>query len=383
MNTQLTDPLSSVLEKLAPRQVAHDKHDREHWLRTRLTGVTATDAKVCHKGSSHAKAALTKEKLEGGSFFGNKATEWGKLREPVLLAEAGATEYGYLVHAPGNDRHFATPDGLRKTWNGFAVVEGKTSSYDISFGSPKFDEYGYLWQILWQMYCTETTEAIYVWEQHDNDWSRWDDRPRDRREEWAAYGPKPLRIVVEEIILTPQLQDELAKMILAANRFLERLDKRVDEARAAITEEAPEVSEEDAAVERVKLAALETQAKLYNDYLRKEKSAGVDKKAALGELLKLASDRWGDEADSHEFIVDPAEPGELLRIGYGPSGTTATTVPDADAAKLADAELWEKHEAARIAFEAVADQWRAHLANHTTTKRKAVAAAVRVTEKKG
>lgn len=380
--TTTTDPLAAVLAALEPRQTAHDKIDRDHWLRTRLTGITATEAKVLHKGSSRDKADVVKKKIEGDSFTGNQYTDWGNVREPILLEAAGATEYGWLVHAPGNERHLATPDGLRKTWDGFAVVECKTSKYEIAFGSPKFDDYGYLWQILWQMYCADTDEAYYVWEQHDDDWSRWKNRPRDRPEVWSEYGPKPIMLQVHHIVMTPELKSELEKMVAAANRALGRLDKRVAELRAERAGDAPEVSEEDAHAERIALAAVETQAKLYRRALNGEKALSEEKALAMAGLLELSVKRWGKETGEHEF--DPGrEDGVLYRIGYSPESESPTTSVDLDAAKAADPALWEKTEAARVAYEALRDQWTSHAANHTVTGSKTVAAKVGVTEKKG
>lgn len=385
-----TGPLAAVLDSLAPRQVAHDKIDRDHWLRTRLTGITATEAKVLHKGSTADKAAIVKKKLEGDSFTGNQYTDWGNTREPELLRAAGATEYGWLVHAPGNTRHLATPDGLRKSWDGFAVVECKTSKFDIALGSPKFDDYGYLWQILWQMYCADTDEAIYVWEQHDDDWSRWKDRPMDRPEEWSAYGPKPIRLEVEHIVMTPELKTELEKMIAASNRALGRLDKKVKELRAERAGEEPSTPEEaeEKAVndeERTRaLRVMETQARLYRRTLDREKALGAEKTESLAELLKLSRAFYGDEDGEHE--LDPQredKAGKVYRIGYSPAATKSTTTVDEEAAKAADPALWENLEKARVAYEAIRDQWQSHAANHTKTSTAPVPAKVAVTEKKG
>lgn len=380
--TGTVDPLAAVLASLAPRQVANDKIDRQAWLRKRLGGITATEAKVLHKGSTREKAEVVRKKIEGDDFRGTKYTDWGSAREAHLLELAAATEYGWLVHAPGNERHLATPDGLRKTWDGFAVVECKTSKHDIALGSPKFDDYGYLWQIVWQMYCADTDEAYYVWERHDDDWSRWDQRPKDRPEEWAAYGPTPVEAKVHHIVMTPELKAEAEKMAKAADRALTRLDKKVAELRAERAGDGPEISEEDANADRVAVAALETQAKLYRRALDREKALGEEKKLALSGLLELSEKRWGDETGEHEF--DPGrEDGVRYRIGYSPKSETATTAPDTDAAKAADPALWEKLEAARVAFEALRDQWSSHAANYTKTGSKSVPAKAGVTEKKG
>ena len=387
--TTTINPLDAVMLELEPRQRANDKIDRDYWLRTRLTGITATEAKVLHTGSTRDKSDVVKKKIEGDDFRGNKYTDWGSYREAYLLERAGATEYGWLVHAPGNERHLATPDGLRRTWSGFAVVECKTSKHDISMASTAFDNYGYLWQIIWQMYCANTDEAYYVWEQHDDDWSRWSSRPMDRPEVWFEYGPQPLQCHVEHIVLTPELKVELDKMIAASDRALVRLDKKVAELRAAqaaagepAEPESPDAAEA-AHGERLALAALETQAKIYREEIAKEKAAKEAKEAALKEAHGLALGMWGEETGEHEF-PKPGEDGKLFRIGYSPAGTkSGGTNVDLDSAKEANPELWNTTEAARVAYEAARDQWESHAASFKVTVPVATPAKTTITEKKG
>lgn len=386
-----TDPLAGVLAELAPRQVAHDKIDHEGWLRARLFGVTATLAKVCLVGTNAEKAAELKKKLEGDPFTGTKNTDFGSAREAYLLDQAGATPYGYLVHAPGNKRHLATPDGLRKTWGGFAVVESKTSKYDIRMGSPKFDAYGYLWQILWQMYCTASDEFYYVWEQHDDDWSRWNDRPRDRPDEWHLYGPGRVDGGVEHGTLAG-LEDMLKKQIAAADRFLVRLDKAVAElraTRAAEIETAAEPTEEEAAdqAERTRedslqLANIETQGRLYRNGLDAEKVAKESAADARAQLLKVMKARYGEEPGEHFFAASREEGAPTLRAGYTPAGTSTKAVPDEDAAKAAAPELWAQVEEERTKLRALEDQWNAHQSNHQKTVTSTGGASVRVTVQK-
>ena len=66
-----------------------------------------------------------------------------------------------------------------------------------------------------------------------------------------------------------------------------------------------------------------------------------------------------------------------------PAGSKPESAADEDAARASNPELWEQLEAARVAFEAVRDQWQAHAASHTKTITKEFRASVRVTEKKG
>lgn len=388
--TATIDPFAAVIEQLQPRQVANDKVDKDAWLRARLTGITATEAKVLHTGSTRDKADVVRKKIEGDDFTGNKFTDWGSYREAFLLERAAAREYGWLVHAPDNKRHLATPDGLRLTWDGFAVVECKTSKFPIPLGSPKFNDYGYLWQILWQMYCASTDEAFYVWEQHDDDWSRWDSRPRHDQSRWHEFGPQPIAGGVEHIVLTPELKAEMEKMVKAADRALGRLDKKVSELRAAQASsdsaddaEPTEQQQADDHVERLALSAIETQAKLYKRALEREKAMGDEKSLALSGLLELSVKRWGEESDNYEFAPNPDDPTKLYNVSYSPGTERQESALDEEAAREANPELWAQLEAARVAFEAVRDQWQAHAASHTKTIIKKSRAAVRVTDKKG
>lgn len=388
--TATIDPFAAVIEQLQPRQVANDKIDKDAWLRARLTGITATEAKVLHTGSTRDKADVVRKKIEGDDFTGNKFTDWGSYREAFLLERAAAREYGWLVHAPDNKRHLATPDGLRLTWDGFAVVECKTSKYPIPLGSSKFNDYGYLWQILWQMYCAGTDEAFYVWEQHDDDWSRWDSRPREDQSRWHEFGPQPVAGGVEHIVLTPELKAEMEKMVKAADRALGRLDKKVAELRAAQASSASvedveltEQQQADARADRLALSAIETQAKLYKRALEREKAMGEEKSLALRGLLELSVKRWGDESDNYEFAPNPDDPTKLYNVSYSPGAERQESALDEDAAREANPELWAQLDAARVAYEAISDQWQAHAASHTKTIIKKSRAAVRVTDKKG
>lgn len=389
--TTTLDPFAGVLALLEPRQVANDKVDKQAWLRARLGGITATEAKVLHTGSTRDKADVVRKKIEGDDFTGNRFTDWGSYREAFLLEQVAARPYGWLVHAEGNPRHLATPDGLRLTWGGFAVVECKTSKHPIGLGSPQFEAYGYLWQMLWQMYCAGTDEAFYVWEQHDDDWSRWESRPRDDQSRWHEFGPRPIAGGVEHVVMTPELRAELEKMVGAANRALGRLDKKVAELREQMTApepaepaETPESGPGSAEhIEGVVSRAIETQAKLYRRALDREKAMGEEKTLAMRGLLELAVGRWEDEPGSYEFAPNADEPGKLFNVSYSPAGSKNESAPDEEAARASNPDLWEQFEGARVAFDAVRDQWEAHAASHTKTVTREFRASVRVTEKKG
>lgn len=220
--------------------------DREAWLLARRSVVTATEAKRLLLGGpkerQDAQAEMLHEKVTGEqSFTGNHFTQWGKLREPVILDELagrGVVECGLLVHAVENPRHAATPDGVVIGFDGDveALVEIKTSKNDVSPGSGKtFD--GYNLQMQWQMHCTGATRVLYVWERHDNVWGTQD---MDALTLENGPTPNPLRTAWVE-----RDQSVIDQMVERADAFLVRLDEALaaGEVVEDAQEELPELDE--------------------------------------------------------------------------------------------------------------------------------------------
>lgn len=150
------------------RRVVADASDRVAWLRARSRGVTATDAAKLASAASVRAAA--NEKLygtRGRGFGGSRYTDHGREREPVIAEwvrqEHGIAPSSLLFHAERDERHLATPDGLRVVATGSVeLCEIKTTSKPWR-GIPR----GYLRQVWWQQYVLGADRTLLVWEQHD------------------------------------------------------------------------------------------------------------------------------------------------------------------------------------------------------------------------
>jgi hypothetical protein len=150
------------------RRVVADASDRVAWLRARSRGVTATDAAKLASAASVQAAA--NEKLYGSrgrGFGGSRFTDHGREREPVIAEwvrlEHGIAPSSLLFHAERDERHLATPDGLRVAATGaLELCEIKTTSKPWR-GIPR----GYLRQVWWQQYVLGADRTLVVWEQHD------------------------------------------------------------------------------------------------------------------------------------------------------------------------------------------------------------------------
>ncbi len=148
-------------------RIVADASDRVAWLRARSRGVTATDAaKLATRASVRAAAW---EKLHGTrGFGGSRFTDHGRTREPVI-AEWVRRTHGIdpstlLFHAASDDRHLATPDGLRVTAGGTVeLCEIKTTSRPWR-GIPR----GYLRQVWWQQHVLGAERTLVVWEHHED-----------------------------------------------------------------------------------------------------------------------------------------------------------------------------------------------------------------------
>ena len=150
------------------RRIVADSSDRVAWLRARSRGVTATDAAKLASAASVRAAA--NEKLygtPGRGFGGSRYTDHGREREPVIAAwvrrEHGIAPSSLLFHAERDERHLATPDGLKVSTAGtLELCEIKTTSKPWR-GIPR----GYLRQVWWQQYVLGAERTLVVWELHD------------------------------------------------------------------------------------------------------------------------------------------------------------------------------------------------------------------------
>ncbi|MEO7349241.1 MAG: recombinase [Terrimesophilobacter sp.] len=146
-------------------RVVATSSDRVAWLKARMRGVTATD--VARLSSERAVPTVAHEKIFGSSFTGNVYTDHGVAREPEI-ARWVRSVYGIipsidLFHAENNQRHLATPDGIRVIDNRIELAEIKTTSRAWR-SIPR----SYLRQVWWQQYVLGAERTLVVWEQHDD-----------------------------------------------------------------------------------------------------------------------------------------------------------------------------------------------------------------------
>ncbi|MBN9152076.1 MAG: YqaJ viral recombinase family protein [Micrococcales bacterium] len=155
-----TDPATDHRSRIVANSA-----DRSAWLKARSGGVTATD--VARLSSVRALQVVAEEKLHGSSFTGNAYTDHGLAREPEI-ARWVRTVHGIepsldLYHAESNERHLATPDGIRAANGHLELAEIKTTTKAWR-SIPR----SYLRQVWWQQYVLGAERTLVVWEQHDN-----------------------------------------------------------------------------------------------------------------------------------------------------------------------------------------------------------------------
>ena len=135
-----------------------DSDDRESWLTVHDKVIGAsTAAKFARPGSVET---YVRQILTPRSFTGNATTENGNRQEPYLLAWAGATRNTLFVHAVGNERFAATPDGVIIDQRGMRLAETKAKHNKVVNG-PEPKE---IRQMAWQLLCVpEAVGVNFVW----------------------------------------------------------------------------------------------------------------------------------------------------------------------------------------------------------------------------
>jgi hypothetical protein len=107
------------------------------------------------------------KKINGDPFRGNKWTQHGIDREPVIASwvfdNFGIESSSALFHADGEQRHLATPDGV-------GMVEGKLVLAEIKTTKNGWDVIPdhYMRQVQWQQYVLGSERTLFVWEKHEN-----------------------------------------------------------------------------------------------------------------------------------------------------------------------------------------------------------------------
>ena len=134
-------------------RIVHDGEDKEGWVAARETGLGASDVKQYAKPSSVDKYVAAK--IRPRTFFGNEVTESGHRWEPMILAYLGVPGNTALVHAPGNSRMFATPDGIQDEAV-FTLAEAK-ARHGVIKPNPDAGEWR---QLAWQLMCFPEAELV-------------------------------------------------------------------------------------------------------------------------------------------------------------------------------------------------------------------------------
>ncbi|MBF4628925.1 YqaJ viral recombinase family protein [Curtobacterium flaccumfaciens] len=315
--------------------------DRTQWLFERAHGCTATEIRDLYlraKGLGGRSAEdLIKEKLAlllaptpedreaaaASTFVGNRYTQWGKTREPVIAKQLqeqfGMLPESRVFRSAENPRYLASPDGVRVVTGDhrdvLEVAEIKTSGVDIAPGTAAYAKKGYAIQQQWVMGVLGADQSLYAWEQHDGDWLA---RGGQNEE------PEPLDLFVPTQWI-PFDADLFAELVVLADHFLERLDAALAAARAG---EGPVIDEE-----------LDTLALNYLRGLDYEKQGKALKEPAFRSMF--------ERVESDESFVQESP---LARVSFSPEVVEEKPVFELDqvAAKAAaPAGLYERFEQAQ------------------------------------
>ena len=184
----------------------------EEWLRQRRSVVTATDVAKIKTGSDKAFASLWREKREPSTFRGNRFTQHGKDREPVI-ADMLTKDYPWLrpnkslLVCEDDARFGATPDMVSD--DGLVLGEIKTRKVSddkdewFSWADVCADQTGkkYACQVAWQLFVTGAERCVFAVE-------HWSDE-----DGWADLHPLRVFDVERDEALIAELRD-------VAERFL-------------------------------------------------------------------------------------------------------------------------------------------------------------------
>ncbi|QOR69106.1 YqaJ viral recombinase family protein [Ruania alkalisoli] len=155
--------------------------NRVAWLRARLWGVTATDARrlVTTSGRvSKQRRRLLEAKLTGWEGPRLPQFEHGIRREAVIAAwvhQRFGIAPSSLLCAGRDPRHLATPDGIGE----HSIAEIKTSVEDLDGAARTYAD-----QLQWQLHVTGCDRVLFVVEHRDTlrrDF-RWVERDEERIE---------------------------------------------------------------------------------------------------------------------------------------------------------------------------------------------------------
>ena len=142
------------------------RESEDQWLAERMKRVTATDIGRLANGGPAMWATIKREKAGERTFFGNKYTEWGHEREPVMLAHLSflhGIEPNDALYVSGD--RAATPDGISAT----ALAEAKTTVRswadldELRAVKPEYYD-----QVQWAQLVCERDLTFFIFEPHEN-----------------------------------------------------------------------------------------------------------------------------------------------------------------------------------------------------------------------
>jgi hypothetical protein len=140
------------------KQIVADSSNKDIWLTARMNGVTASDVANFEEGAK--LHSLVYKKLNN-TFKGNKWTDWGLDREPIILNQVGFPQNTNLFKSADNERFMATPDGFRVIDGEFWLCQVKTTSK--GWEEPPAN---YVRQCQWEMFVMGADKNLLAWEQH-------------------------------------------------------------------------------------------------------------------------------------------------------------------------------------------------------------------------
>lgn len=300
--------ISQALTDLLGRAGASDR-DITAWKAERALGVTATDLAGLMTGNKKQQDLIDlKLGRKTDSFTGNRYTEWGNVREPVIaegLRGFGIEPESRVFHAEANSRHLASPDGIGVDFDDAVIVsEIKTSGIPLPVGSPELDAKGYVHQMQWVMHVTGAQRCRFVVEQ--------------RLEDHGGFVPGP---IAEDWVERDDAA--IAELIRVADGFLAELDRQRVEG-APVVDEVVDTH----AVNYLRAADEEKRWKaLKEESYRAVVAAGISQESPLARVT-----------------YTPATPGEVVEV-------------DEEGAKAAHANVWAKVWGARQRAAAAEKQW--------------------------
>lgn len=141
-----------------------DSTDRASWLSLHGTVIGASAAaKLAVPGSVDT---YVRQIMKPPTFRENEVTENGQRQEPYLLTWAGAERNTVMVHAVGNTRFAATPDGVISTPDGMRLAETKAKHNRIVTGPTPAE----IRQMAWQLLCVPEADGVdFVWGEYVRD----------------------------------------------------------------------------------------------------------------------------------------------------------------------------------------------------------------------